>query len=68
MKPDFATMTKAQLRAYLLEHREDTEAFHALADRILDNPNLQWHTPEEIDRFPEIFREHPQKENSSSNK
>lgn len=41
MKPDFAAMNRAQLRAYVLEHREDTEAFPALADKILANPNLK---------------------------
>jgi hypothetical protein len=39
MKPDFNVMTKAELRAYVLEHREDAEAFEALADRIYANPN-----------------------------
>lgn len=33
-KPDFAKMEKAELRAYVLAHRDDTEAFYALADRI----------------------------------
>mgnify|MGYP000420891214 CR=1 FL=1 len=33
-KPNFTTMAQAQLRAYVLEHREDKEAFYALADRI----------------------------------
>jgi len=33
MKPDFAAMGKAQLRAYVLEHREDREALRALMSR-----------------------------------
>lgn len=66
MRPNFSAMNKAQLREYVLEHREDTEAFQALADRILDSPNLQWHTPEEIDRFPEIFQNRQQPEDSSN--
>ena len=45
MKPDFAAMNRAQLRAYVLEHREDPEAFQALADQILANPNLKWYAP-----------------------
>lgn len=34
MKPDFDTMSKSQLRAYVLSHRDDDEAFYKLADRL----------------------------------
>lgn len=34
MKPDFDTMSIAELRAYLLLHRTDEEAFYKLADRL----------------------------------
>ncbi|NET60907.1 MAG: hypothetical protein F6K47_33685 [Symploca sp. SIO2E6] len=34
MKPDFDTMSIAQLRSYLLSHRTDDEAFYKLADRL----------------------------------
>ncbi|MDJ0675896.1 MAG: hypothetical protein QNJ36_11030 [Calothrix sp. MO_167.B42] len=37
MKPNFETMSKAELRAYVLEHREDWEALRALMSRR--NPN-----------------------------
>jgi hypothetical protein len=37
MKPNFETMTKAELRAYVLEHREDDEALRVLMSRR--NPN-----------------------------
>jgi predicted O-methyltransferase YrrM len=47
MTPDFNVMTKSELRAYVLEHREDAEAFEALADRIYANPNPQWYQPED---------------------
>ena len=33
-KPNFAAMTIADLRAYVLNHRTDDEAFYALADRV----------------------------------
>jgi hypothetical protein len=36
-KPDFKTMTKAELRAYVLQHPEDNEAFYELSDRIRAN-------------------------------
>jgi hypothetical protein len=34
MKPDFNHMSIDELRAYLLSHREDEEAFYVLADRL----------------------------------
>jgi hypothetical protein len=34
MKPDFDTMSIAELRTYLLAHRTDDEAFYKLADRL----------------------------------
>ncbi len=34
MKPNFDTMSIAELRAYLLSHRTDDEAFYKLADRL----------------------------------
>ena len=40
MKPDFQSMSVKELRAYVLEHREDDEAFYALVDR---NRVAQYH-------------------------
>jgi len=40
-KPDFQAMTKQELRAYVLEHRQDEEAFHALVDRLSQNPGIE---------------------------
>lgn len=34
MKPNFQRMTKKELRAYVLAHRDDDEAFYALVDKI----------------------------------
>ncbi len=34
MKPDFDTMSIAELRTYLLANRNDDEAFYKLADRL----------------------------------
>ncbi|XGV96778.1 MAG: hypothetical protein ACAF41_29145 [Leptolyngbya sp. BL-A-14] len=33
-KPNFTAMSIADLRAYVLSHRTDDEAFYALADRV----------------------------------
>ncbi len=62
MKPDFNLMTKAELRTYVLEHREDRDAFQALADRIYANPNPQWYPPEDTERIADILS------NSQSNR
>jgi len=34
MKPDYNTMTKAELRAYVIANRSDREAFYQLVDRL----------------------------------
>jgi hypothetical protein len=44
MKPNFETMNKAQLRAYVLEHREDQEALRALMSRR-DPNGVQYNFP-----------------------
>jgi hypothetical protein len=55
MKTDFNTMTKAELRAYVLAHRDDREAFQALADRIYANQNPQWYQPEETGEIADLL-------------
>jgi hypothetical protein len=55
MKPDFTVMTKAELRSYVLTHREDKEAFQTLADRIYASPNPQWYQPEETEKIVELL-------------
>ncbi len=32
MKPDFAAMSRAELRAYVLQHRNDTDAIQTLIE------------------------------------
>jgi hypothetical protein len=45
-------MTKSELRAYVIAHQEDQEAFYAFADRLQAQPNRVVYpasmTPEEI--------------------
>ncbi|PSB20297.1 hypothetical protein C7B65_07575 [Phormidesmis priestleyi ULC007] len=57
MKPDFTAMSGAELRAYVLQHRNDTEAIHALIDRLVADPNATTYAPEDADRFSEIHAE-----------
>lgn len=57
-KPDYSAMDFKELRAYVIKHPRDQEAFYELADRITSNPNLKTtYTISDIDRLPEILRE-----------
>ena len=48
VKPDFKTMTVTELRAYVLEHRDEDEALHAYLDRLhAQNQNSQVYKPED---------------------
>lgn len=47
-KPNFAAMTKRELRTYVLEHREDTEAFEALMDKLNAEPRTRVRSPEHL--------------------
>jgi hypothetical protein len=40
MKPDFSTMSRTELRAYILAHREEEDAFFAYIDR--SNNEATW--------------------------
>jgi hypothetical protein len=44
---NFDEMTEAQLRAYVLNHRQDTTAFHAYVDRMQQRPPVAIIEPEE---------------------
>ena len=50
-KPDFKTMSKAELRAYVLLHPDDNEAFYELSDRIKANAK-----PLNIEDLPKILQ------------
>lgn len=43
MKPSFENMTKAELRAYLVAHPNDQEAFHAFVDRFTSDTTSEIH-------------------------
>ncbi len=61
MKPNIETMNTADLRSYVLENRDDREAFNALMDRL--NANTQTttypcpNTPENIEIMRKAIRE-----------
>jgi hypothetical protein len=45
--PDFSAMTNAELRAYVLAHRQDVAAFHTYVDRMQQRPPIATVEPEE---------------------
>ena len=51
-KPNFDAMSKAELRAYVIEHQDDQEAFYTFVDRLTAKPSSVVYpasmTPEEI--------------------
>lgn len=66
MKPDFDKLTKAELRAYIVAHPSDDEAFYKFVDRFAaDSENRVWHpfpkTLEEFAKIPQIIQEHIRK-------
>jgi hypothetical protein len=52
MRPNFAEMSTKELRAYVLAHREDTEALEILFSRRSDtfNPDILGHQRHPEDR------------------
>jgi hypothetical protein len=47
-KQNLMTMTKNELRNYVLQHQEDEEALQVYLDRMqIENPNSHIHSPEE---------------------
>jgi hypothetical protein len=57
-KPDFSTMTRKELRAYALVHREDDAVFTELVKRVSENgkgyPSPQ--TEEDLQEMKEVFQ------------
>jgi hypothetical protein len=63
-KPNFAAMTRKELRTYILEHREDDEAFQVYMDRVTAEPSEIYPAPQSIDdlrNFPELLENYQQK-------
>ncbi len=63
-KPNFAAMTRKELRAYILEHREDDEAFQVYMDKVTAEPGEIYPAPQSIDdlkNFPELLENYQQK-------
>ncbi len=41
IKPDFSSMTKIELRNYVIAHPEDKTAFHAFVDRFTSEASTE---------------------------
>lgn len=65
-KPNFLAMTRTELRKYILDHREDEEAFQIYVDRFKSENNEVFPAPktiEDLQNFPELQRQHQQQQN-----
>ncbi len=61
MKSKFEMMSREELRAYILEHREDEEAFQLYLDRVMAEPGEIYPAPQTIDdlnNFPQLLNKH----------
>ena len=66
LKVDFNSMSKAELKAYVLSHRDDDEAFYKLVDRYeADSKDRVWNpcpkTPEDWVKVSELVKEQIEK-------
>jgi len=50
-KPNFETMSKDELKTYVLAHRDDTEAFHALCDHLYAQPGIVITSMEQLEQL-----------------
>ena len=58
MKSNFEAMSRQELRTYILEHREDDEAFQIYLDQVMSEPSEIYPAPkniEDLSNFPKLF-------------
>ncbi|MDJ0800584.1 MAG: hypothetical protein QNJ51_27890 [Calothrix sp. MO_167.B12] len=56
-KPNFQQMSKQELRAYVLEHRDDQEAFYALTNKLKEEPGIEITSMEQLRKLIEENRD-----------
>lgn len=65
MKLDFSKMSRKELKDYILSHRDDLEALHALYERRSPDSEAKWFkaptTPEEMEQQFEEFKQELEK-------
>jgi hypothetical protein len=69
-KPDFKTMSRAELRKYVLEHREDNEAFQTYVDKFTNSDTILFPAPQSIEdlaNYPELYRENQERLRKEAN-
>ncbi|MCC5664080.1 hypothetical protein LC653_09140 [Nostoc sp. CHAB 5784] len=63
-KPDLMSLTRVELRQYILEHREDEEALQIYIDRFQSANNKVFPAPqtiEDLENFSELHKQHLEK-------
>jgi hypothetical protein len=55
MNSNLETMTKSELKAYLLQYRDDLEAFRYLMDKINSEPDQDFYSPDEASNLSEFL-------------
>ncbi|MDV2990901.1 MAG: hypothetical protein N4J56_000555 [Chroococcidiopsis sp. SAG 2025] len=70
--PNFQAMTRKELLAYMLEHRDDDEAFRVFMDKVHAEPPTEvYPAPQSIDdlkHFPQLLEKHRQQQKDNSDK
>lgn len=67
MKPDYDTMSKAELRAYVMAHKDDQAAFYKLVDRFKADSQNQVRHPfpkslEDVAKVKDLIQEQIKKQ------
>lgn len=57
MKPNYDEMTRAELKDYVLKHREDQDALDALMKRRSPDSEATWYKFEDSQSVQEILRQ-----------
>jgi hypothetical protein len=60
MKPNFQSMSKVELRSYVLAHRNDEEAFQFYIDRVAAEEGRVTYPPlqsiDDLENYPELIK------------
>jgi hypothetical protein len=68
-KPDFTTIPRAGLRQYILNHREDDEAFETYLDRFTSEDAVIFPAPqsiEDLENFPELHKQNVERQHKQA--
>ena len=63
-KPNYASMTRQELRDYIIKYQEDKEAFHFYIDKFKSENAEIYPAPQTIEDlayFPEVLEKHRKK-------